>query len=74
MKLKLQAHDLWEVIEFGDGDYRDDNTVLDAICCVVPSEMVTALTVEETVAEAWEAIKTLCTGDERRRAVTAQTL
>jgi hypothetical protein len=74
MKLKLQARDLWDVIEFGDGDYRDDHTALDAICSAVPSEMVTTLAVKETAAEAWEAIKTLRIGDERRRAVTAQTL
>jgi hypothetical protein len=56
MKLKLQARDLWDVIEFGDGDYRDDHTMLDTIYSVVPSEMVTTLVVKETRAEAWEAI------------------
>jgi hypothetical protein len=35
--------------------------------------MIPALAVKETASEAWEAIKTLCLGDERRRAVTAQT-
>jgi hypothetical protein len=74
MRLKLQARDLWDVIEFGDGDYRDDRTALDAICSAVPSEMVAVLAVKETAAEAWEAIKTLRIGDERRRAVTAQML
>jgi hypothetical protein len=74
MKLKLQARDLWDVIEFGDGDYRDDRTALDAICSAVPLEMVTTLAVKETAAEAWEAIKTLHIGDERRRTMTAQTL
>ncbi|CAN6173886.1 unnamed protein product [Urochloa humidicola] len=71
MKLKLQAHDLWDVIEFGDGDFRDDRTVLDAICRAVPSEMIPALAVKDT---ATEAIKTLRLGDERQRAVTVQTL
>jgi hypothetical protein len=74
MKLKLQARDLWDVIDFGEGDYRDDRTALDAICSAVPSEMIPALAVKETAAEAWEAIKTLRLGDERRRAVTAQSL
>jgi hypothetical protein len=74
MKLKLQARDLWDVIEFGDGDFRDDRTALDAICSAVPSEMIPTLAVKETVLEAWEAIKTLLLGDKRRRAVTAQTL
>jgi hypothetical protein len=74
MKLKLQARDLWDVIEFGDCDFHDDRTALDAIYSAVPSEMIPALVVKETVSEAWEAIKTLLLGDERRRAVTAQTL
>jgi hypothetical protein len=74
MKLKLQDRDLWDVVEFGDGDYRDDRTALEAICSVVPSEMIPALAVKETTTEAWQAIKTLRLGDERRRAVTAQTL
>jgi hypothetical protein len=70
MKLKLQACDLWDVIEFGDGDFRDDRNALDAICSAVPSEMIPALAVKETATEAWEAIKILRIGDERRRAVT----
>lgn len=74
MRLKLQAHDLWDVVEYGDGDYCDDRTTLDAICSAVPSEMIPTLAVKETATEAWEAIKTLRIGDERRRAVTAQTL
>jgi hypothetical protein len=74
MKLKLQARDLREVIEYDDGEYRDDRSALDAICSGVPAEMVPALVVKETATEAWEAIKTLRIGDERRRAVSAQTL
>jgi hypothetical protein len=74
MKLKLQARDLWDVIEYGDGDFHDDRTALDAICSAVPSEMISALAVKETATEAWEAIRTLRLGDERRRAVTAQSL
>jgi hypothetical protein len=74
MKLKLQARDLWDVIECGDGDYRDDQNTLDAICSVVPVEMIATLVMKETASDAWEAIKTLRIGDERRRAVTAQTL
>jgi hypothetical protein len=74
MKVKLQACDLWDVIEYGEGDYRDDRSALNAICSGVPAEMVHALAVKETAVEAWEAIKMLRIGDERRRAVSAQTL
>jgi hypothetical protein len=52
MKLKLQARDLWDVIELGDGDFRDDRTALDAICSAVPSEMIPALAIKETASEA----------------------
>jgi hypothetical protein len=48
MKLKLQARDLWDVVEYGDSDFRDDRTTLDAICSAVPSEMIPALPVKET--------------------------
>jgi hypothetical protein len=46
MKLKLQARDLWDVIEFADGDFRDDRTTLNAICSAVLSEMIPALAVK----------------------------
>ncbi|XP_025815691.1 uncharacterized protein LOC112892792 [Panicum hallii] len=74
MKVKLQARDLWDVIEYGDGGYRDDRSALDAICSAVPAEMIPMLAVKETAMEAWEAIKTLRIGDERRRGLAAQTL
>jgi hypothetical protein len=74
MKLKLQARDLWDVIEFGNGDFHEDRTALDAIYSAVPLEMIPALAIKETASEVWEAIKTLRLGDERRRVVMAQTL
>jgi hypothetical protein len=37
MKLKLQTRDLWDVIKYGDNDYRDDRNALDAICSAVPA-------------------------------------
>jgi hypothetical protein len=74
MKLKLQARGLWDVVELGDSDFCDDRTALGAICSAVPSEMIPTLAIKETASEAWEAIKTLRLGDEKRRAVTAQTL
>jgi hypothetical protein len=74
MRLKLQARDLWDMIEFGDGDYLVDRSALDAIWSAVPAEMIPTLTIKDTASEAWEAIKTLLIGDERRRAVMVQTL
>lgn len=74
MKLKLQARDLRDVIEYGDSDYRDDRSALDAICSVIPTEMIPTLAIKDTTSKAWEAIKTLRIGDERMRVVMAQTL
>jgi hypothetical protein len=57
MKVNLQATGLWDVIESGDGDYRDDRTALAAILRAVPLEMQAGLAVKPTATEAWEAIR-----------------
>ena len=44
------------------------------ICSTVPTEMVPALATKATAKEAWEAIKTLCIGDDRVRKATTQNL
>jgi hypothetical protein len=48
MKVNLQAAGLWDVIEFGAGDYRDDRTALAAILRAVPPEMQAGLAVRPT--------------------------
>jgi hypothetical protein len=45
---------------------------LDAICSVVPSEMITALATKDSVSEAWESIKMMRIGDDRIRKASAQ--
>lgn len=72
MKVKLEAHHLWDTVEFGYDDYHDDRTTLDAICSAVPSEMVPTLATKPSAHEAWEAIKTMCIGDEPMRKTTTQ--
>ncbi|XP_062182044.1 uncharacterized protein LOC133886315 [Phragmites australis] len=74
MKLKLQARHLWDAVEHGDVEFHDDRTALDAICSAVPPEMVSTLVTKESVKDAWEAIKTLCIGDDRVWKATAQNL
>ena len=71
MKLKLQAHHLWDAVELDDMEFDDDRSALDAICSAIPAEMVPALATKETAKEAWEAIKTLRIGDDRVRTATA---
>jgi hypothetical protein len=52
MKLKLQAPDLWDEIEFSDDDFCNNHTALDAICSAVSPEMIPVLAVKETAMEA----------------------
>ncbi|XP_072146414.1 uncharacterized protein [Setaria viridis] len=74
MKLKLQARCLWDIIETGDTEFHDDRTALDAICSGVPPEMVPTLATKPSAKEAWEAICSMCIGDECVRKSTAQSL
>jgi hypothetical protein len=65
MKVNLQAVGLWDVIEPGDDDYRDDRITLAAILCVVPSEMQAGLAVKPTMSMTWEVIRKVHVGTDR---------
>jgi hypothetical protein len=64
MKVKMQARGLWEAVEIGDVDERDDRMALDVICSAAPPEMVATLAIKPTAKEAWETLKTMRIGDE----------
>jgi hypothetical protein len=74
MKLKLQARHLWNPVEFNDAEFDDDRNALDAICNVVPEDMIPTLTTKATAKEAWEAIHTLRIGEDRVWKAMAQNL
>jgi hypothetical protein len=74
MKVKMQACGLWEAVEIGDVDDRDDQMALDVICSATPPEMVSTLVVKPTAKEAWETLKTMRISDERVRKSTTQRL
>jgi hypothetical protein len=74
MKIKLEAHGLWGVIEPGDAKFQVDRMALDAICSAVPPEMIAVLATKDSAMEAWESIKTMRIGDERIRQAMAQRL
>ncbi len=74
MKVNLQAAGLWDVIESGDGDYRDDRTALAAILRAVPLEMQAGLAVKPTATEAWEAIRQVRVGADRVKEANAERL
>ncbi|WVZ77374.1 hypothetical protein U9M48_025249 [Paspalum notatum var. saurae] len=74
MRVILQAAGLWEVVNTGEGEYRDDRNALAALLRVVPREMRAGLAVKETAKEAWEAIKAVRVGVERVKEANAEKL
>jgi phenylalanine-4-hydroxylase len=56
MKMKLQARQLWNAVEFGDFEFHEDRLVLDALLTSVPSEMVASLADKPTAKDAWDSI------------------
>ncbi|XP_066320518.1 uncharacterized protein [Miscanthus floridulus] len=69
MKLKMQSRYLWDAIEDEDVDYHADRSTLEAICSGVSQEMVPTLATKASAKEAWEAIRTMRIGDDRRLAI-----
>jgi hypothetical protein len=59
MKVKLKAWTLWSVIENGIADQQEEKMALDALCGMVPPEMVPMITKKETAMEAWDVIATM---------------
>jgi hypothetical protein len=55
MMVNLQNAGLWDVIESGAGDYREDYSALAAILRAVPQEMQAGLAVKQEAHDAWEA-------------------
>ncbi|WVZ66256.1 hypothetical protein U9M48_015503 [Paspalum notatum var. saurae] len=74
MRVNLQAAGLWEVVNTGEGEYRDDRNALAALLRAVPQEMQAGLAVKETAKEAWEAIKAVRVGVERVKEANAEKL
>jgi hypothetical protein len=74
MKVNLQGAWLWDVIESGASDYRDNRTVLVAILHVVPSEMQARLAVKPTASDAWEVIFQVRVGTDHIKEANAECL
>jgi hypothetical protein len=56
MRVNLQVAGLWDAINKGSRDYRDDQNALAALLWAVPPEMQAGLAVKETAKEVWETI------------------
>jgi hypothetical protein len=52
MKVMLKARALWSIIENGGANQQEEMIVLDALCGVVPPEMVPTITKKEIAKEA----------------------
>jgi hypothetical protein len=67
MKVKLQARQLWDAVEFSDVEFHEDRLALDAFLSFVLSEMVASLADKPTVKDAWDSIATTRVGLDRTR-------
>jgi hypothetical protein len=74
MRVNLQAAGLWEAIQYGDAEYRNDRHVLAVLLRTVPVEMQASLTNKETTCEAWEAIHRVRIGANRVKEANAYRL
>jgi len=74
MKLRMQARDLWDAIEGGPVQFRDDRRALEVIVVAVPKEMGIPLLDKATAKEAWDAIAATCIGVDRVHRATLQRL
>jgi hypothetical protein len=74
MKVKLKVRALWSVIENGGADQHEEMMGLDALCGVVPTEMVPTIAKKEMAKEAKDAITTMRVSDDRVKKVMAQQL
>jgi len=72
MKVKMQARQLWDAIEYGDLPYHDDRRALEAIIAGVPPEMGAPLTDKESAKAEWDSIDAARVGIDRVRRATLQ--
>jgi hypothetical protein len=74
MKVKLKVRTLWSVIKDGGADQHEEKMALDALCGVVPPEMVLMIAKKEMANEAWDMIATMRVGNDRVKKAMVQQL
>jgi hypothetical protein len=72
MKVKMQARQLWDAIEFADLPYHDDWRALEAIIARVPPEMGAPLVDKASAKEVWDSIVVARIGVDRVCLTTLQ--
>jgi hypothetical protein len=74
MKVNLEAMGLWNAVESGSVERREDRMALAAILRAVPAEMKSTIAEKSSAKEAWMAVRIMRLGDERVREANAQKL
>jgi len=74
MRLKMQARQLWDAVEYGDLPYHDDRRALEAIIAGVPQDMQVSLADKLTAKDASDSIAAARIGVDRVRRATLQRL
>jgi hypothetical protein len=74
MKVNLEAMGLWNAVESGSVERREDRMALAAILRVIPVEMKSRITEKSSAKEAWMAVRIMRQGDERVHEANAQKL
>jgi hypothetical protein len=74
MKVKLKARTLWSIIEGSSADQQEDMMVFDALCGVVPPEILPMIAKKDMAKEAWDVIAIMRVGDDRVKKVMMQQL
>ena len=67
MKVKLRAQRLWNAIDKGTDNKKDDMLVLEAILAAVPAEYREPLGAKSSAKEAWEAIAAMRIGSDHAK-------
>jgi hypothetical protein len=74
MRVRLQVRYMWEAVQYGNGDYDEDQRPLDALIAAVLPELQFSLSQKRTTKEAWDAIAAARIGSDRARKSTLQAL
>ncbi|XP_066354343.1 uncharacterized protein [Miscanthus floridulus] len=74
MKVKLRARRLWNAVDKGTENKKDDMSALEAILAAVPAEYRESLGAKSSAKKAWEVIAAMHVGSGRAKKATAQLL
>lgn len=74
MKVKMQAQQLWDAVEYGDADFHNDRRVFEALLVAVPPEMGATLVDKPIAKHAWDSIAAMRIGVDRVCRATLQKL